>query len=240
MGGLLVDPAQPTVVGIWGNSDALNINDWIEVQLARPGRRGSASLATLSSSPLTFPPLSSPQIVMDSNTTEMVWDQGTATCTNVITGMKMEFLTSVVGASHNPQSQITYARISFVRATWTFQGRLLTPDKPEMFQVTTSPSSRKSVLCLGGGASWNHRRSYWVGKGTVVFAPRKLKRFATSLIMGAVCSMFKLLGFGAQCVGPRGSALVCTRVPVGVPWGSASMAYAATPEHPVSGRLGGS
>eukprot|EP00873_Tetraselmis_striata_P000555 jgi/Tetstr1/420819/TSEL_011895.t1 len=104
MGGLL-DPDQPTMVGRWGNSDANNVNEWIEV-------------------------------VQDANATAMRWNDATKTCTNVLSGLQFEFLTNFVGASYNPQSQVAFARVQFLRSDWTFRNQL-EPEAPQDFFVTS-------------------------------------------------------------------------------------------------------
>lgn len=45
--------------------------------------------------------------MQDANATAMRWNDATKTCTNVLSGLQFEFLTNFVGASYNPQSQVT-------------------------------------------------------------------------------------------------------------------------------------
>ncbi|KAK3266627.1 hypothetical protein CYMTET_24757 [Cymbomonas tetramitiformis] len=60
------------------------------------------------------------QIALLGDPTEMAWDSATSTCTNVVVGLEYEFLTAYVGQLENPQSEITFARVNYKYATWTF------------------------------------------------------------------------------------------------------------------------
>ena len=52
---------------------------------------------------------------------KMSWNEATATCSNVITGVRYEFLTTKIGAQTDPQESIAYARARFTSGDWTFR-----------------------------------------------------------------------------------------------------------------------
>uniref|UniRef100_A0A061SKF3 Tectonic-3 isoform x1 n=1 Tax=Tetraselmis sp. GSL018 TaxID=582737 RepID=A0A061SKF3_9CHLO len=74
------------------------------------------------------------QVELESNATGMRWDSGSGTCSNVITGFYLEFVTNYVGAADNPQTQISFARVTFIRSSWTFSD-LRSPNTSQAFEV---------------------------------------------------------------------------------------------------------
>lgn len=73
---------QDAYVGIWGDADPDNINDWLKVDVA--------ATASVPSS---------------------TWTEATATCSNVVTGARVNILYARVGSAANPQFKISYASV---------------------------------------------------------------------------------------------------------------------------------
>lgn len=78
-------------MGIWGNADPNNVKHW--VPLATTG----------------WPP-----------STDLQWDEGTATCRNIATGLEARLLTGVAYAEGNLQSKLLYAGACFTYSSWSF------------------------------------------------------------------------------------------------------------------------
>ncbi|XRB10709.1 tectonic protein [Pseudoscourfieldia marina] len=81
-----------TYVGRWGNSMATNVADWVKVE----------------SSGLT-------------STKAMSWDGSELSCSNVVTGVDVVFLTALVGDADTPQSKISYVTLKPVYGTWRWR-----------------------------------------------------------------------------------------------------------------------
>lgn len=92
-----------THVGSLGNSDPLKLWEWVRLEA----------------------PASAP--------TPGTWDATTGTCTGLVTGVDVEFLTARVGEAHNPQYKIVAARWSYATDTWRY--------------------GREDVRVAGGGAA---------------------------------------------------------------------------------------
>jgi hypothetical protein len=96
-------------------------------------------------------PRSPLQIVQDANATAMRWNDATKTCSNVMSGFKFEFLTNFVGASYNPQSQVSFARVQFIRSDWTFRNQRAAEEAQDFFvtshvQFVAQEQSEPEVL----------------------------------------------------------------------------------------------
>lgn len=79
------------MLGIWGNSDPANINQWV----------------TLKSS--DWPPA-----------VNLEWDEATSTCNKVVTGFNLNLLTGVAWAAGNLQSKVLYGQMCFAHGSWSF------------------------------------------------------------------------------------------------------------------------
>ena len=78
-------------VGVWGDSSAENVAEWIELA------------------------------VEATELPAMQWDEATATCSNVPAGLRYEFLTGKVGSQQSPQEKIAFGKVSFSTVSWTFK-----------------------------------------------------------------------------------------------------------------------
>lgn len=95
-----MEPTQ-TRVGVWGNASAENLYDWRELQTA----------AWPSATPGT-------------------WDPLTATCSNLVTSVQVEFITADYGSQLNPQRAIVSARVTYARGAVTFAQAAATDLEP--------------------------------------------------------------------------------------------------------------
>jgi len=77
-------------VGIWGNSDPDNANEWLQVRVSN------------------FP------------FNEMSFAASPASCSNVVVGYDLQVLTGVAFASNNLQRKVLYVHLCFRTDTWTF------------------------------------------------------------------------------------------------------------------------
>ncbi|KAF5835100.1 hypothetical protein DUNSADRAFT_7906 [Dunaliella salina] len=77
-------------VGIWGNSDPDNVNEWLQVRVSN------------------FP------------FNEMSFSASPASCSNVVVGYDLKVLTGVAFASNNLQRKVLYVHLCFRTDTWTF------------------------------------------------------------------------------------------------------------------------
>ena len=49
-----------------------------------------------------------------------MWDSGAKSCAGIVSGLDLEFLTSIVGEASNPQARIVAVRARYALDTWTF------------------------------------------------------------------------------------------------------------------------
>nr|QKY15154.1 4-alpha-glucanotransferase (DPE1) [Polytomella parva] len=77
-------------LGIWGNSNISNTNEWVQ--------------AASSPSPLTF--------------SGMTYANGSKSCSGVVTDVDIIILTGKTSAANNPQNKILYATISYQTGRW--------------------------------------------------------------------------------------------------------------------------
>jgi hypothetical protein len=80
----------PTHVGMYGNADPLRPWEWVSMSLP----------AALPGAP--------------------IWNPRTSTCSGLLAGVDVEFLTIGTGEARNPQSKIVGARVRYVTDTWRF------------------------------------------------------------------------------------------------------------------------
>ncbi|KAG2499935.1 hypothetical protein HYH03_002222 [Edaphochlamys debaryana] len=82
-------------VGIWGNSELTNVNQWLQVELSGY-------------------PFSAP-----------IYSESSRACSGVITGFDLQVVTGVAFSSNNLQQKVLYAQLCFKTGVWEYSSTLM-------------------------------------------------------------------------------------------------------------------
>ncbi|KAI8464733.1 MAG: hypothetical protein J3K34DRAFT_525958 [Monoraphidium minutum] len=109
-GGLLLDAALDgsLMLGVWGSSNAANVNEWVPVAVA------------------SWPPAAP------------TWSEEESRCDGVITGFELKVVTGAAFSAGNPQRKVLHAQLCLTAGSWAFDARRGAPAAPQALPLAFS------------------------------------------------------------------------------------------------------